>query len=48
MDSLFENSDFVSDYSTSYASMNFDTDELSNLLNDVGDLLSKLSSGSHY
>ena len=47
MDSLLENSDFISDDSSTDASVNFNSDELANLLDDVGDLLGKLSCGCH-
>ena len=46
MDSLFQNSDFIADNCTSYASVNFHSDEFSDLLDYVSDLLCELSGGS--
>lgn len=45
VNSLLENSDFISNDGTSDASVHLDTDELANSLHDVSDLLSKLSGG---
>lgn len=47
VNSLLENSDFISDDSASDASVYLDSDELSYLLNDISDLLSQLSGGCH-
>jgi hypothetical protein len=47
VNSLLENSDFVSNNSSSDASMHLHLDELANSLHDVSDLLSELSGGGN-
>lgn len=47
VNSLLENSDFISDNSASDASVYLDSDKLSYLLNDVSDLLGQFSGGCH-
>lgn len=48
MYTLFQDSDFISHNSSTYASVDLDSDEFSDLLNDVSDLLSQLSGrGNH-
>lgn len=48
MDALFQDSDFISDNSSTDASVDFDSDEFSDLLDNIGNLLSQLSGGGNH
>ena len=48
VNALLEDLDLIADDGTTDASVNLDADELTDLLDDEGDLLGELSSGGNY
>jgi hypothetical protein len=48
MNALLEDLDLIADDGTTDASVNLNADELTDLLDDEGDLLGELSSGGNY